>query len=210
MKKISALALLASMLISVSSANADIIPYPTPGTQNPVVVTAFSAADTGSLNVWFAGKGGAGDTDILKAYVNGVYTGVTLNNQTATLGQYFNFGAVTAGDIVTFTMTDTRSGDVWSQDPTQNTDKANHLYTTTFSGGLVGSTLVPASRYIAFEDLPATGTDFNYLDLQIYAKSGVVAAVPEPSTWAMMILGFAGVGFMAYRRRNTQGAFRLA
>ena len=29
-----------------------------------------------------------------------------------------------------------------------------------------------------------------------------VSAVPEPSTWAMMILGFAGVGFMAYRRRN--------
>jgi hypothetical protein len=27
-----------------------------------------------------------------------------------------------------------------------------------------------------------------------------VAAVPEPSTWAMMVLGFAGVGFMAYRR----------
>jgi len=26
--------------------------------------------------------------------------------------------------------------------------------------------------------------------------------VPEPSTWAMMILGFAGVGFMAYRRRS--------
>ena len=32
--------------------------------------------------------------------------------------------------------------------------------------------------------------------------SAVVAAVPEPSTWAMMILGFAGVGFMAYRRKN--------
>jgi hypothetical protein len=29
-----------------------------------------------------------------------------------------------------------------------------------------------------------------------------VAAVPETSTWAMMILGFAGVGFMAYRRRS--------
>jgi len=27
-------------------------------------------------------------------------------------------------------------------------------------------------------------------------------AVPEPSTWAMMILGFAGVGFLVYRRRN--------
>jgi hypothetical protein len=27
-------------------------------------------------------------------------------------------------------------------------------------------------------------------------------AVPEPSTWAMMILGFAGIGFMAYRRKS--------
>jgi hypothetical protein len=27
-------------------------------------------------------------------------------------------------------------------------------------------------------------------------------AVPEPSTWAMMILGFAGMGFMAYRRKS--------
>jgi hypothetical protein len=29
-----------------------------------------------------------------------------------------------------------------------------------------------------------------------------VSGVPEPSTWAMMILGFAGIGFMAYRRRS--------
>jgi hypothetical protein len=37
-----------------------------------------------------------------------------------------------------------------------------------------------------------------------------VAAVPEPSTWAMLILGFAGVGFMAYRRKNKVDAFRFA
>jgi hypothetical protein len=30
----------------------------------------------------------------------------------------------------------------------------------------------------------------------------LLAAVPEPSTWAMMILGFFGVSFMVYRRRN--------
>jgi hypothetical protein len=29
-----------------------------------------------------------------------------------------------------------------------------------------------------------------------------ITAVPEPSTWAMMILGFAGIGCLAYRRRN--------
>jgi hypothetical protein len=34
-------------------------------------------------------------------------------------------------------------------------------------------------------------------------------AVPEASTWAMMILGFAGIGFMAYRRRD-RPSFRFA
>ena len=31
---------------------------------------------------------------------------------------------------------------------------------------------------------------------------GAISAVPELSTWAMMLLGFAGVGFMAYRRKS--------
>jgi hypothetical protein len=39
--------------------------------------------------------------------------------------------------------------------------------------------------------------------------SAIAGAVPEPSTWAMMILGFAGIGFMTYRRRN-QAALRTA
>jgi PEP-CTERM motif len=34
-------------------------------------------------------------------------------------------------------------------------------------------------------------------------------SVPEPATWAMMILGFFGVGFMAYRRKS-QTSLRLA
>ena len=34
------------------------------------------------------------------------------------------------------------------------------------------------------------------------SSSAITPGVPEPSTWAMMILGFAGVGFMAYRRKN--------
>jgi hypothetical protein len=36
-----------------------------------------------------------------------------------------------------------------------------------------------------------------------------VAAVPEPSTWAMMILGFFGVVFFAYRRKQSGPALRL-
>jgi hypothetical protein len=28
-----------------------------------------------------------------------------------------------------------------------------------------------------------------------------VAPVPEPATWFMMILGFAGIGYMTYRNK---------
>jgi len=35
-----------------------------------------------------------------------------------------------------------------------------------------------------------------------------VSAVPEPATWALMLLGFAGVGFAAYRRK-AKPIFRL-
>jgi hypothetical protein len=38
--------------------------------------------------------------------------------------------------------------------------------------------------------------------------AGNVGAVPEPATWAMMVVGFVGVGFMAYRRRG-HATFRL-
>jgi PEP-CTERM motif len=38
---------------------------------------------------------------------------------------------------------------------------------------------------------------------------GIPSAVPEPSTWAMMILGFFGIGVMVYRRKS-KPSFRLA
>jgi PEP-CTERM motif len=39
-------------------------------------------------------------------------------------------------------------------------------------------------------------------DLSVEEFVQIGSGVPEPSTWAMMVLGFAGVSFVAYRRRN--------
>jgi PEP-CTERM motif-containing protein/PA14 domain-containing protein len=60
---------------------------------------------------------------------------------------------------------------------------------------------------VQFEDSGSTGlrvtdgltsTDLrNPLD-----PNTLTTAVPEPSTWAMMLLGFAGLGFVAHRRRS--------
>jgi PEP-CTERM motif len=52
------------------------------------------------------------------------------------------------------------------------------------------------------------GIDVVVMDDFLYGEP--IAAVPEPSTWAMLILGFAGVGFMAYRRRSQSSATTAA
>jgi hypothetical protein len=56
---------------------------------------------------------------------------------------------------------------------------------------------------LTFDDKVAfTNYDANNVGSPVFLSAESVAAVPEPSTWAMMILGFAGVGFMAYRRKS--------
>jgi hypothetical protein len=83
--------------------------------------------------------------------------------------------------------------------------------------------LINGSTYQAFNDpdgvydaksvLLTTLTDSTYSHgmVGLYQFSGgatsfsnfsVTESVPEPSTWAMMLLGFAGIGFMAYRRNS--------
>lgn len=45
------------------------------------------------------------------------------------------------------------------------------------------------------------GNDVIQGQVDLPASAGGGPAAPEPATWAMMLLGFAGVGFMAYRRK---------
>jgi hypothetical protein len=60
-----------------------------------------------------------------------------------------------------------------------------------------------------FETVTFSDSASNSFEFLPGALPAAVNGVPEPSTWAMLILGFCGVGFMAHRRRATL-AFRLA
>jgi PEP-CTERM motif len=53
----------------------------------------------------------------------------------------------------------------------------------------------------AFTTILVTSSDSN-LNLNDLVFGSAVAAVPEPATWAMIILGFVGLGFMTYRRKS--------
>jgi hypothetical protein len=55
------------------------------------------------------------------------------------------------------------------------------------------------------DDIRFTSLTQNAIEVSNFSTS----AVPEASTWAMMLLGFAGVGFLAYRRKR-ETSFRLA
>jgi hypothetical protein len=52
---------------------------------------------------------------------------------------------------------------------------------------------------------PVTSVTFTSSQNSLEVAS-VSSAVPEPSTWAMMLLGFAGLGFAGYRRTKRNSA----
>ena len=85
-----------------------------------------------------------------------------------------------------------------------------HVYP---GGGEVGTVAVNQTEFLAVLGNVTgfaihadwrSGGDFTGLD---NVRLGEIAGgVPEPSTWAMIILGFAGMGFMGYRRSRNDGA----
>jgi hypothetical protein len=79
-----------------------------------------------------------------------------------------------------------------------HTFNVNQVYQVNMSADLTG---IYGGHASAFID-PYFSVPVGY-SLDISDGVGNLApAVPEPSTWAMMILGFAGVGFMKYRLKS--------
>jgi hypothetical protein len=66
-----------------------------------------------------------------------------------------------------------------------------------------GDSLMMTSQFVFFTASSRTQEIGNF-------TATIASAVPEPATWAMMILGFAAIGFMAYRRKQNRAAPRLA
>jgi hypothetical protein len=71
--------------------------------------------------------------------------------------------------------------------------------------------LVAPGTFIGFQEDSADISRVVFSNGSIVVRdisiSNSVSAVPEPSTWAMMIVGFLGVGFLAYRAK---GDLRIA
>ncbi len=194
-------------LFSIAHVKAASISYADQGV--PVQDTyTFTATTTGYIGAYFQSSS-ASYTNTLSLLVNGVVTpqsslGV-LNNQTSNVGDYVNLGYVNAGDILTFQMKVLDTGDIWNSNSASNADGVNHIYSTSFSGDTVLG--IPAGTYVGFEDIQGGG-DFDYND-QAFIFTNIstlaekhISPVPEPETYAMLLIGLGLVAFTVRSRKR--------
>jgi PEP-CTERM motif len=196
--------------LSGASALAGPIPYPNIGTPNPTTYT-FTATSTGVITAFFDGSG-ASFEEVVGMSVNGAPVTVWgLDDHTSPVGTSIVMGSVVAGDTLTFfdavypggiggNVPPAGATYIWSSNQAMNSDGGNHVYSTSVTAGqaYAGS---PAGVYVGFEDLKFPSSDFNYRDdTFVFTNTTVTPSVPEASTWAMMVAGFGGLGFAAFRR----------
>ena len=165
-----------------------------------VIATGYSANGTQTA---LYGKNGSGDEKGL-----GLAADPTGDNEIYYPGSDFIqidvhnlFGAVTGAS---FFMGSSTAGETWK---VYASNTAGQLGSTLIASGSdeLSHALTNWGQY-SFYDFVATGT----VDAWGHRSSGNVLlggltlspALPEPSTWAMMLIGFAGVGFAA--RRNAK------
>jgi hypothetical protein len=195
----------------IGLAHADVIPYPNSGTENPVVYS-FTAASTGDVIAYFTGTG-ASFSESLGMFVNGVLSpnGFGLANHSSNIGDSFNLGHVNAGDSLVFAInvfSPQLSPPYVYSDPSLNGPYdfgtagagANHIYSVAYTATSPLFPGVPVGTYVAFEDLPAGGSDFNYFD-ETYVFTNVSShVVPEPAAMAVLGVGLLGLGMVRRRR----------
>ena len=199
-KYLLAAALITGGVCAGTASQAGTIPYPTPGTINPVVYN-FTATATGSVTGFFFGFNAA-DTDEIEMLVNGVASpaGFGFVNQTSAIGSSFNFGNVTAGDTITFLLRNQTTSTNFSSKPTLNADLDQHIYSTDFAGNAT----IPAGTYVAFEDLLASqGSDFDYNDDSfVFTNLARVTGTPILGALPLFVSGLGVVGVLAFRRKR--------
>jgi hypothetical protein len=177
--------------------------------------------ETGDLSDWTQ-SGNTGFTCSTASACGGYTTGITPHS-----GSFFAaLGPVGSNGFLAQTFTDTLGQALTISFYLANSFAADSNLGDNFaasfdSQALLSVTNIPAQGYTLYS-YTVTGTGHDTLTIGGFRNDGgffglddvsvapIVAAVPEPSTWAMMILGFFGVGFMAYRRKQNGAALSVA
>ena len=181
------------LLFAVSfPAFADSIPYPWVGTVAPT--NTFTATLTGAVTGYFVSGGSAVLTDYVGLYdvTTNTFSGWLFNNHTTAPGASVNFGSVHMGDTLVVEVLSLAG--FYASDPGISWDGVNHVYSTTWAGGMLNGVYIPAGTYFGVEDLPKFASDLNYNDDSFVLKGvSAINAVPEPISLLLFGVGFLGI-----------------
>ena len=168
------------------------------------VTYTYLGKEAGNVNAFFAPVGGPGNFNTSTSVVGNTITITGLNTGLLSF-QYTTTPPNTAGSVTN------------GSNPGSGSNLPNFFVSLGNGAGFTGDHTIDgvtpgggSTAVIAFDDNGAPDADYDDLVVRITLSGGSIVAVPEASTWAMMILGFLGVGFLAYRRRENNPALRLA
>lgn len=208
----------AALAIAVGTANADIVI----GTgNNPAIVdqnilfqnvtgnnTTTLTTDTNTnpanrvtftSNEALTGTASSGQARIFDTAGDGFsQIGWHLQNGFGFTGNVFNINDLTATGVIINVEDQLANTPTFSQQFSLNLNGENFFNIAAINGEKITSVNLTAVGGL-FQDIRQD---------RIGGVGPLTSAVPETSTWAMMILGFAGLGFMAYRRKGER-ALRL-
>jgi PEP-CTERM motif len=131
----------------------------------------------------------------------------------ATDWTYANIYGATFGGVVGSSQCGGGLGTCWYDGAVQAYDAISQTIAThvgdTYQISFAVSDNGPLNTFSALStNGDTTDTGGNGIDVLAYAQAGLPppGAVPEPSTWALMLLGFAGLGF-AFRQSRRRATF---
>ena len=225
MRKILGTLVISSAIFVGAQAQADVITFTpfAPGV-SPTPSIGFGAQPIGNISTFTVA--GVTFKNLAAPSTSIIQTGTNANG-----AEPFNFpstnqyvSVLTNGDLgITFGSTH-NIGFYWGSIDSYNTIK--FFNGTTLVGTLTGSDVAPladdggqhsfdSNRFIRFTDAAGLFNNIqilsggNSFEFDNFRAPSAVSPVPEMSTWGMMILGFFGLGFAAYRRKSRSPAVRF-
>ena len=179
-------------------------------TNQNTIMGSFNSGSTNASGIFDSSENLNGDAN--GQAVISAANGSVLNDLSFVLTNNFTFGVATfnlsatgpaiANEATSVTIFFTRLGGVMgSQTLSIDTNGSNFF-------GIFGT---QGERFtgLSFDGAGDTGV-VDFRQLRLGDVSAAVSPVPEPRTWAMMLLGFGAVGFSMRRRRRTDNLLQAA